>query len=986
MNSSKNPSEKKFEKYIEKFLNSNGYSSIDSNDYDKKNCIVKKDLISFIKNTQIDKWKQLEKIYGTETENKFIERLSTLISNKGAIETLRKQFDDRSIHFNLIYFKPNSSLNIDHQKLYSKNIFSVIRQFYYSSRNENSIDMCLLVNGIPIITLELKNQLTGQSISDSEKQYKEDRKPEGEPILKFKRMAAHFCVDNDNVSMTTKLDGLKTEFIPYNKDVENTIISDDYKSSYFWKEILTKDSILEIIENFAHVAEENDIYFDINQNKISTKVIEKLIFPRYHQLDLIRNLKKELKENGVGQNFLIYHATGSGKSYSIGWLSHMLTSLYKTETDTKRLFDTIVVVTDRTVIDEQLQNTINSTAKVDGVVNGVEKDSQELMEFLEAGKDIIITTIQKFPNISDKIRSLTDRKFAVIIDEVHSSQSGELSRALRRTLSKSNDKEDESNYNFEDYLKDEITSKGKQKHISFFGFTGTPKQRTLEMFGTEKADGKFYPFHTYSMRQSILEGFTLDVLQNYTTFNRYFKIKQTKNEELIVPVRQGVSDIIKYVDNHTLTIQNKINIILDHFISKASKEIQNKSRGMIVVKTRELCIKYFKAINKQLDLKGVDYKCLVAFTGESSEIKGGEKYSEKKLNSSIGYGGSVRFGLKNPKYRLLVVANKFQTGFDEPLIQSMYIDKKIQEVQCVQTLSRLNRTMHGKTQTFVLDFVNTPESVQKSFQDYYEDVSLEEETDPNKLYDLKDAIYDYKFYTNEEVQEFCKIFFDPNRNEGLLQPSLNKAAKRWKDHHKESEREEFRLKLFSYIRLYSYLSQVIDFVDEELEKSYLFYKYLSKKLTKKRTERINFFDSINLEALRIQEIHRKIKPLKSQEKTFEKIKIEEGSYNEASKDLLSNIVSEINDLYGIFFTEDDKQNLNNMKKDIFENREINKYMKGFSSDQNKYDFFTKKCNEIRVNSIKSGFDFFKKLDENQLVKNKIYETFYKEYNDNLLNK
>ena len=984
MSEKEKPSEKKFEEYIESYLLKNNYKTSKNEDYNKDLCIIKKNLLAFVKDTQETKWKSLKNILQNDTEKKFIKRVSQLIDQKGLLEVLQKPIIINSIEFNLIYFKPKSGLNIDHQNLYKKNKFSILRQFYYSNNNDNSIDMCLFINGIPVTVIELKNQLTGQNIKDSEKQYKEDRNPSGEIFLKFKRVAAYFCLDNDNLSMTTKLNNYKTRFIPFNKDIINPIVEKNYKSSFFWKEILKTDSVLDILENFAHISKEEEVYYDKSTNNITTKINEKVIFPRYHQLDLIRKIKKDLTEFGIGKNYLIYHSTGSGKSYSIGWLSLMLASFYRHPTDTKRLFDSIIVITDRIVLDEQLQNTIKSASNVDGVVNAVEKNSEELKRYLEEGKDIIITTIHKFPQISDTISTLKDKSFAVIIDEVHSSQSGELSRELRKTLSKNkpNNIDEDNDYNFEDFFNDEIKSKGKQGHISYFGFSGTPKKNTLEMFGTKKEDDKFYPFHKYSMKQSIEEGFTLNVLENYTSFKRYFKIKQNEKQELIVNVKQGVSDIIKYVDSHELTIKTKSNIILDHFINISSKEILNKATGMIVVKSRELCIKYFKEINKQLKEREANFNCLVAFSGEESEIPGGEKYTEKKLNSLVDFDGNIRFGLKNPNYRLIVVANKFQTGFDEPLLQVMYLDKKLQNIQCVQTLSRINRTMLGKTKSFVLDLANDPDKIRNSFQEYYEDVSLVEETDSNSLYDLMDKLDGFKIYKENEIDLFCKIFYDSERNEGHLQEPLNIVTNRWNDIKNISEQEDFRLNLYSFIKFYTYISQIVNYTDPKLEKRFIFFKYLSKKLIKKKTERVNFINNIDLESLKIQEINKKIKGLEEKEKTFDQIKLNEGQYKEESHELLTKIISIINDQYGVIFNEKEISDLKQIKKDIFSSQEIERYMKGNSSYQNKLDYFLKVSDNIRVNKFKENFDLFKKMESNPEIKKTILEGLFKDYMNN----
>ena len=543
---SKKPTEKKFENHIEKYLNSTEYKSINYEKYDRTLCLIKDEVLDFIKKTQKNNWKKLQEIYQEDVENKVLNRISTEISRRGIIDVLRNQISDRGVYLDLCYFEPKSDLNPDHLNLFKSNKFSLVRQLHYSTKNENSIDMSLFLNGIPIVTMELKNQLTGQNFKHSENQYRFDRDPK-EPLLQFKRVLVHFCVDNNQVSMTTNLKGGKTRFFPYNKDVGNPPVKNDYRSSYLWKEVLNPNSLLDIIENFAHVSNEKEYYYNEEKQTVDTKKFDVQIFPRYHQLELIRNLKAQVKNDGAGNNYLIQHTTGSGKSYSIGWLSHLLTSLYKSKDDKRRIFDSIIVVTDRTNLDDQLRGTVKSLSKVEGVVYGAEKGSKELREFLEKGKDIIITTIQKFPYISEDIVALGDKKFAVIIDEVHSSQNGELSKELKRTLTR-NDDDEEEDFTLESYLEEQIQTRGRQKHISFFGFTGTPKEKTLEIFGTKQSDNKFKPFHVYSMRQSIHEGYTLDVLQNYSTYKRYFKVKEVKEDAIEIDTAQGTKEIFNYVE------------------------------------------------------------------------------------------------------------------------------------------------------------------------------------------------------------------------------------------------------------------------------------------------------------------------------------------------------------------------------------------------------------------------------------------------------
>jgi type I restriction enzyme, R subunit len=968
------PTEKKFEEHIEDHLKSVGYSTTHFSEYDHNLCLIKDQVTDFIQKTQPEQWGRLTEIYGVDTENKILSRISSEISKRGIIDVLRNQVIDRGVYLDLCYFEPKSDLNPDHLKLFKSNQFTVVRQLHYSTRNENSIDMGLFINGLPIITMELKNQLTGQNVKHSENQYRNDRDPK-EPLLQFKRCLVHFCVDNNKVSMTTRLSGAKTSFLPYNRDLENPPVSNGYRTEYLWTDVLTPNSLLDILENFVHVSKEKEFFFNKKTQKIDTKTNEVLIFPRYHQRDLILNFRKSIKKDSVGTNYLVQHTTGSGKSYSIGWLSHSLTSLYRSKGDTKRMFDTVIVVTDRNVLDDQLRNTIISLSKTDGVVSGVD-NSQELKNVLESGKDIVVTTIQKFPFISETISSLGDRNFAVIIDEVHSSQSGEMSKNLKKSLSKTDDMDDDE-FDYEEMLRLEIQNRGKQDHISFFGFTGTPKEKTLELFGTKTSDGQFVPFHIYSMYQSIHEGFTLDVLQNYTTYKRYFKVKQTKDDDVEVPAGRGKRELIKYADSHELTIRTKVNIILDHWIEKGSKEIQGRSRGMLVTQSRKHCVLYFKEINRQLEERGLSFRSLVGFSGEVSVD--GEKYTETGLNRTIEHEGNVPLGLKNPKFRLLVVANKFQTGFDEPLVQTMYVDKKLGGVQCVQTLSRLNRTTSGKTQTFVLDFVNEPEDVQESFQRFYQSTILDGETEPNRLYDLVRDISDFHLYTPEDVNSFCQIFFDPKRDEGSLHPILDSVVDKFQNIEDDEIKEEFRSKIQSYVRMYGYLSQIISFTDVELEKSFVFLKFLNKKLPKRDIGKLDISDTIDLDSLRIQKIHEKDYGLTSIDTVVDPPDFEGGGVSEPKYDFLSEIINQINTTHGINFTDEDKVDLSRLKKRLIENTEIERYMTAENTEENKRNYFRQQFDGEIVDFVNDRFEFYKKMEDNPSVKNMIFQTLYKEF-------
>lgn len=975
-----NPSEKRFETHIEQSLNKQGYSSIHFNEYDRTLCLIPNQVLNFIKNTQTKEWEKLELQYGSDTQDKFLKRLTDEIGKRGVIDVLRNGVKDRGSNFNLVFFEPKSGLNKEHQYLYTQNQLVVVRQLHYSLKNENSIDMVLFVNGIPIVTMELKNELTGQNFKHSENQYKKDRDP-NEPLLKFKRCIVHFCVDNDRVTMTTELRGDKTFFLPYNKGIENPMNPNGYKTHYLWEEVLSPTSLLDILENFVHLSEEKEKEWDNEKGKVVEKTKYLLIFPRYHQLDVIRKLRKTIIEEGTGNNYLIQHTTGSGKSYSIGWLSHLLTSLYRSKEDTQRIFDTIIVVTDRKVLDKQLQNTIKQLEQTVGVVSKVEDGSKQLKEYLEKGKDIIITTIQKFPFISEEISKIGSKTFGIIIDEVHSSQSGENSKHLKMSISKGEDMDGDGDIDYEDVIREEIRSRGKQKHISFFGFTGTPKNKTLELFGRKDENGNFVSFHSYTMKQSIFEGFTLDVLQNYTTYKRWFKLVQKDEEDVQLPEGKVKKELVNYVDSHEETISQKVGIILEHFINKTSKTIGGRGRGMVVVRSRYHCVLFQQEMKKQMKKLGLPYSCLVGYSGT---IKlHGREVTEDILNSEngLGKGVSIPEGMKDPSYRILIVSSKFQTGYDEPLLQSMFVDKKLNGVQCVQTLSRLNRVTRGKTDTFVLDFVNDTEEIVESFQPFFTTTVMVGETDPNKLYDVETKITSFNLYTKYEVDEFCKLFYNERETDEGLQPILNRVVSKWKDISDSEKKEEFKSLIQSYVRLYGYISQIITFEDIELEKLFIFLKYVNKKLPKEESERLQISDSIDLDSLRIQKIGEHRLSLEDKQGEIEPFSPEGSSSGvEEPMDFLSEILKKINTVFGSDFSEEHKLSLKRVTKQVYSNDDLSKVMEGDNSEQNKRKKLEEITKQVLLGYVNDQFDFYKKMENPQLI-NLLTNELYKNYSN-----
>ena len=623
--------------------------------------------------------------------------------------------------------------------------------------------------------------------------------------------------------MTTHLQDGKTRFFPLNKGIENPVNPEGHKTAYLWEDILQPNNLMTLINNFIHEQQTIEKIYDPETKTVRDKKQNVLIFPRYHQLDVLRQLKAAIVKEGVGHNYLIQHTTGSGKSNSIAWLAHLLTHLFSSESDTNRIFDSIIVVTDRRVLDKQLQNTIKQVQQVDGVVHAVDKTSAQLKGYLESGKDIIISTIQKFNVISETIGALKSKTFAVIIDEVHSSQTGESARNLKASLSKGIEEDiedndpDEVEADIDAKILEQIEQRRMLDHISYFGFSGTPKNKTLELFGRKNTDGTFVPFHVYSMQQSISEGFTLDVLQNYSTFKRYFQLVKSVPEDREYEKSRTLRALTNYVDLQRHSIETKTKIILEHFSQHTAKKIEGKGRAMLVTPSRLHCVRYKQEFDKQMKEMRLPYSCLVAFSGTVHDTDNEQDYTENGMNP-LPPGVSVADSFKDPQYRILIVANKFQTGFDEPMLQTMYVDKKLDGLQCVQTLSRLNRVAPSKTDVLVLDFVNDPEQVEEAFQQYYQTSTLAEETDPNKLYSMQTQLRNFEIYDEEIINEFCLIFYSSDEYDELLQSILDIVVEKWRTLETDAA-EEFRSTLQSYIRLYGYISQLITFNESGMGKT-----------------------------------------------------------------------------------------------------------------------------------------------------------------------
>jgi type I restriction enzyme, R subunit len=971
--------EKDFEKHIEEHLLNSGYFKNNSENYDKELCLIPDAVVQFIQATQPEEYEKLELQYGDATSSKLCDRLAKEISKRGSLYVLRKGIKDRGANFKLAYFKPSSGMNPEHQALYAKNRFSVVRQLKYSKKNENSLDLTIFLNGIPIITAELKNSLTGQTLANAVKQYKQDRDPK-EPLFQFKRCLVHFAVGNEAVEMTTRLQGNQTRFLPFNKDVVNPVNPNGHKSSYLWDDILQPDMLLELINSYLHVQRNTEKYYDKNKG-LAEREYEVLVFPRFHQLDSVRKILGAVRNEGVGKSYLVQHSAGSGKSNSIAWLAHQLASLYQHKEDTERLFDSIIVVTDRRVLDKQLQDTIKQFEQTAGVVQPIDQNAAQLLAALQTGKDIIITTLQKFPVISKSISNLQGRRFAVIIDEAHTSQSGESAKHLKQTLSANLEEAEEADadeFDIEDEIEKEIRSRGKQPHISYFGFTATPKNKTLELFGRKDANGHSVAFHIYSMRQAIEENFILDVLENYTTFKRYFKLVKTIEDDEEYERKKTLRLLTSYVDLQPHAIETKTHLMLDHFLAVTANAIQGRGRAMVVTRSRLHAVKYYLMFKKVMQEQNLLYKPLVAFSGTVKDPDTGAEYTENGCNQ-LPARVSIPDAYKTPEYRILIVANKFQTGFDEPLLHTMYVDKKLGGVNCVQTLSRLNRTMTAKSETVVLDFVNDAEVTQQAFQDYYQTVLLEEETDPNRLYDLQTELEQFSIYTHQDVDEFAQIFFNPAEPQEKLQPVLDRIVIQW-NYKIEDEREDFKSILQSFLRLYGFVSQLITFKDIELEKLYVFAKNLNRKLPKRKgTLPYEVQDAVDLDSFRIQQTYTGKIELENEDSRFPPVSNEKPAHQtEEDKDILSHIIQTLNETYGIDLTEDDKIDIQNIKEKLETNEELQAVMNPNNSIENIKIKFDDIVDGLLLDFVHTKLDLYKKLTEprvNSMFKNRWFEGY-----------
>ncbi|MEH2004476.1 type I restriction endonuclease subunit R [Nostoc sp.] len=873
--------EEKFEDIIEReLLQLSGYHQGNAGGYNQENALFPTEIINFIQTTQPTQWQRLAN--NSDAQKIVIDSLTKELKSRGMLDVLRNGFKCYGKTLRVAYFQPNTGMNPETLALYEKNRLTITRQV--TIKIGGIPDILLSINGLPIATIELKNPFTGQTYQNAIHQYRHDRDPK-DPLFAFKqRCLVHFAVDTEEVWMTTKLAGGSTHFLPFNKGnnhgAGNPVgDNEEYRTSYFWLEVLQKDSLLDILARFLHI--------ETKETKIPTATgvnyqkKETLIFPRYHQLDVVGKLIAHTKQHKAGHNYLIQHSAGSGKSNSIAWLAHRLANLHDNQDE--KIFHTVVVITDRTVLDQQLQNTIYQFDHKAGVVQKIDENTQQLVTALSDGVPIIISTVQKFPFITKAIETLAkkgktidittkDKRFAVIVDEAHGSQTGETAAELRKILNKDGiesaiaaqlleddlEEDDFSDEAKKQLLKEQI-SRTKQPNLSYFAFTATPKYKTQLVFDEPGENGEV-PFHLYTMRQAIEEGYIKDVLANYTCYDRYYELVRISENNPDLPRRQAAKAIARFVELHPHNIAQKVEIIIEHFRNNTRHKIGGRAKAMVVTRSREHAVKYKLAFDKYIQEKAYsDIKSLVAFSGSITlDEFPGETFTEVKMNGGI-KSSEIPDKFASDAYQVLLVANKFQTGFDQPLLHTMFVDKRLDGVQAVQTLSRLNRTTIGKEDTFVLDFVNKPEDIYQAFKPYYEKTPVGETADPQQLNDLSYQLYEWQLFSQDDVNQWCEIWFRPKTSlTGGEHKKLNTLLDPIIENYKalqDPDKEQFRSQLTSFRNLYLFLAQIIPYQDSEMEKLYAYGRFLLKKLPRStQAPKIDLSGDIELKFYRLEKI------------------------------------------------------------------------------------------------------------------------------------
>lgn len=986
--------------------------------YDKALCLAPGPLIDFIQATQPKEWEKFRTQHGDAARDAFLKRVAQAVESDGTVTVLRQGVKASGCRFKLAYFKPETTLNPDTEVLYQANQFTVMRQVLYSERTGHSLDVVLFLNGLPLFTLELKNPLNGQNVRDAITQYRRTRDVR-EPLFALGRCLAHFAVDPFLVYMTTQLQGDETVFLPFNKgDGEGKKkgagnpppkLGSGFSTAYLWQDIFAADSVLDLVQYFIQ---------DVRERDDSGRLNRTVIFPRYHQLEAVRSLISHARQTGPGQNYLIQHSAGSGKSNSIAWLAHRLASLHGP--DDKRVFDSVIVVTDRLALDRQLSRTVSSFEQTAGLVEHIDQGGKQLKDALESGKQIIITTLQKFPVVLEQVRkmeeewkkqksatansnpttpsagskavslnemysglvaeeahkrggSLTDdpsvptffkpegTRFALVLDEAHSSQGGDASKEMKKTLRVESDDEDELTP-IELAAKDQ-QARGRMKHVSTFAFTATPKEQTLELFGVPKPEGGFDPFSLYSMRQAIEEGFILDVLKNYISYRTYWTLLKKVKEDPKYDRQKASRLLTQFVAENPKTIREKVEVICEHLTAKVLTQINNRARAMLVTGSRQQAVTFKREVDKYLEQNGYKWKAIVAFSGTVIDEETKQECTEAGMNGFSESQTAARFATE--PYRLLIVANKFQTGFDQPLLHTMYVDKNLADVNAVQTLSRLNRTMPPhKDDTCVIDFSENAERVKEAFGRYYDQTSLAGSTDPNDLYKVEGRLKQFGYFFADDLQRFTNAFYKPRAVMDQVYAALKPVVTCVESTSDEDQRE-FRGVLHRYTELYAFLGQIIPFQDPELEQLYQFCRCLLRLLPVPKEEQpreLKKFVDVNTIRL-VKAAAEDIRPDTGKgELEHHEVGTGGGSKPEPHLEPLSEILKLLNDRFGTSFAPEDAEFLDTLEQKL----DIDAGMAAsfaVNTRENARLTFDHKVRDHVQDMIDTNFKFFKQIND-----------------------
>lgn len=954
-----------FETYVAEILSSrSGWRAGSVTEWDVERALFPAHIFAFLQETQQQLWSEMQALHGAALESLLLNTLGKELDLKGSLHVLRHGFKFYGKTFRLAYFKPAHGLNEEVQTLYAKNRLTLTRQVPCHPGKHETVDLLFAVNGLPVATCELKNPGTGQTWRHAVRQYEEDRDPRA-PLFGFKtRALVHFAADPNEVHMTTHLRKEATHFLPFNRgthpgDVQcgagNPQHPSGYRTGYFWEDVLQRDSFLDILGHFMFIEKKEEKVDDGHggQRRI---VKEAVIFPRYHQLDAVRKIVVARQE-GPGRNYLIQHSAGSGKTNSISWLSHRLASLH--DAGDKKVFDCVIVVTDRRVLDRQLQDAIYQIEHAQGVVKAIDQDSKQLAAALIDGTQIVITTLQKFPFVlrgllhaagAESQEKVTDeqkgqakeweaaiaaRRYAVIVDEAHSSQSGETSRELKEILGAAADENEEGEADWEDRLNQVIQSRGRQPNLSFFAFTATPKGKTIELFGRPGPNGIPEAFHIYSMRQAIEEGFILDVLTNYTTYATFYRLLKAAEDDPKLPKKKAARALAKFMSLHPHNIEQKTEVIVEHFRRSVRPRLGGRAKAMVVTSSRLHAVRYMLAFRSYIaENSYTDVRPLVAFSGTVKDPDTNVEYTEPGMNIDVVSGKPIseaqlpaRFD--SPDYNILLVANKYQTGFDQPLLHTMYVDKRLDGVQAVQTLSRLNRMIPGKDAPFVLDFVNDALNIYRAFKPYYDKTGLREAWDPSMLETLKHELDQAQVYHWSEVEAFARIFYKPLEQQSAadhahMQRHLQPAVDRFASIEEEEKRQEFRDKLSGYVKVYAFMSQIVPYADPELEMLYSYGRFLLPHLPLDRdTSIIKVGDEVELQYYRLERNFSGSIEVKEGEAQYVKSPTDIGTGKaQDEKAPLSEIIKVLNERFGTQFGEEDRLFFQQIKEKACKDKQV----------------------------------------------------------------